>query len=509
MASLRGWIRSGDLALRRRARATLQRLHRNQDGNIIVLYIAAALLLIGMLWAIIGTGQRMVQKETIQSSADAAAFSAAVIKAKGLNIIAFCNLLMALLLAIIMMLRLIKGALMILLGVCIAACFDIFGGEVLCAFAPTVESLYNTYSRIEAQVEPRIMDAMRGLAKVERAVNMTFPALSLVEAYRVGTNAQYQKNFGKGTLVTITWPLPVGSDLKLPTKDGTWGELCDQATNSIDTLIQMALSKIGLGPVAGIFGGAVKMLLTPLEGVLCGGDASGSATTVDTYQYPPPTTCSECQNADKSTWVGTQVFRNPDGSFNHFTPGVTCQMNGMSSFLCGNTSYAGFVTCADGKEMKQISLVSCLVKSKQNAGLGNDISGDKPVPLDLADDWAQHKNVRAFTLLTDSNMAARRQAVNTAVKVDQRSANPMFNQLLGTAQAEFYAFNGGGHDDLWHMDWRARLVRFTFSDTSTTDTGDAAGEGVSSAGASQINGLLQQFLNSNEASALADQFMLH
>src|SRR5262245_10106548 len=210
-----------------RLRELFRRLHRDEGGNVIVLYVAGAMLLVGMIWAVIGTGSRMVQKETIQSSADAAAFSAAVIKAKGLNIIAFCNLLMALLLAIIMMLRLIKGALMVLLGVCVAACFDIYGGEVLCAFAPTVESLYNTYKNIEDEIEPRLMDAMKGLAKVERAVNKTFPALSLVEAYRVGTNKQYQKNLGKGTLITISWPLPIGDDLSLPTKDGTWGELCD------------------------------------------------------------------------------------------------------------------------------------------------------------------------------------------------------------------------------------------------------------------------------------------
>src|SRR5262245_26885886 len=172
-----------------------------------LLYVAAALLLVGMVWAIIGTGARVVQKETIQSSADAAAFSAAVIKAKGLNIIAFCNLLMALLLAILMVLRLIKGALLIVLGICYANCFNIYGGQVLCAFAPTVQSIYNTYSNILEQVEPRIMDAMKGLAKVERAVSKTFPALSLVEAYRVGTHKQYQKNMGRGTLVTVTWPL--------------------------------------------------------------------------------------------------------------------------------------------------------------------------------------------------------------------------------------------------------------------------------------------------------------
>src|SRR4029079_10871721 len=104
-------------------------------------------------------------------------------------------------------------------------------------------------------------------------------------AYRVGTNDQYKKNFGKGTLVTVTWPLPVGSDMSLPTKDGTWKELCDEATNSIDRLIEIALSKIGLGPVAGLFGGAVKMLLKPLEGLLCDGDGSAAASaTVDTNE---------------------------------------------------------------------------------------------------------------------------------------------------------------------------------------------------------------------------------
>ena len=86
------------------------RLHRSEGGNVVVLYIAAALLLIGMLWAIIGTGARVIQKETLQSSVDAAAFSAAVVKAKGMNILAFCNLLMALFLAIVIILRLLKDS---------------------------------------------------------------------------------------------------------------------------------------------------------------------------------------------------------------------------------------------------------------------------------------------------------------------------------------------------------------------------------------------------------------
>jgi hypothetical protein len=503
------WIR-GDYQLRARTKKLFARLHDDQRGNVIVLYVAAALLLVGMLWAIIGTGARMVQKETIQSSADAAAFSAAVIKAKGLNIIAFCNLLMALLLAIIMILRLIKGALLVALGVCVAACFDIWGGEVLCAFAPTVESLYNTYSNIVAQVEPRIMDAMRGLAKVERAVNKTFPALSLVEAYRVGTNEQYKKNFGKGSLITVTWPLPVGQDMSLPTKDGSWDDLCEEAKKSISRLIEIALSKLGLGPVGSIFGGAVNMLLTPLQGVLCGsgGSSGNNNVTIDTNEKRY--SCGDCQNAEKSTWSGTQVVRNPDGSFKEFIPGQTCTMNGFSSLLCNDPNYPGYVTCADGKEMKQVQLVECLKKVKKQENLGNDIS-DKPKPLLIADDWQQHKDVRAFTLLTDANMSARRQSVNVAVRPGHAGSNPMLNQLLGTAQAEFYAFNGGGHEDLWHMDWRARLVRFTFSNDTdgAGGVGDAAGEGVPAGGAQAVGDKIKDFIMNDGAAALADQFMLH
>lgn len=494
------WILKPDT----RARNLVKRLHRDQGGNVIVLYVAAALLLIGMLWAIIGTGARMVQKETIQSSADAAAFSAAVIKAKGLNIIAFCNLVMALLLAIIMLLRLIKGALMILMGVCIASCFNIFGGEALCAFAPTATQLYQKYSQLLDKIEPRIMDAMKGMAKLERGINKTFPALSLVEAYRVGTHDSYKKNFGGGMLLTATWPLPVGKDFSLPTKDGTWDKLCDEAVKTFGRVLDAAMTKIGLpGFVASIFSGAVMMLLNPLKGVLCGSGGGGGGNTqvmVDTNESK--TDCSQCSGATASTWTGQKVVRNPDGTFNSFPPG-TCKLNYFPQYLCGGSS--GFTRCGDGSEYRNLTFQSCLVKTKKPADLGGDLGNNKPIPLELADDWESRKDVRAFTLLGDTKMADRRQSVGVASK--QKGSAPMLNQLLGTAQAEFFAWNGTGHEDLWHMNWRARLVRFTFGDTSETSTGGASG--IPGGGPQAISGKIKEFLLHDGASVLADQFLLH
>jgi hypothetical protein len=361
---------------------------------------------------------------------------------------------------------------------------------------------------MESQVEPRLMDAMRGMAKVERAVNKTFPALSLVEAYRVGTNDVYQKNFGKGSLITVTWPLPIGSDLSLPTKEGTWDDLCTEARKTIGQLIDMALDKIGLGAIGGVIGGAVSGLMGPLQGVLCGSGGGSSTVMVDTNQTY--STCSECQGADASKWIGTEVIRNPDGTFKQFNPGVECKTSGFPAPFCGGGN-PSFLRCSDGKEMKNVQLESCVKKVKKPDDLGGDLGSDKPTPLLIADDWEQHKNVRAFTLLTDSNMDSRRRAVNVAVKASDKGSNPMLNELLGTAQAEFYAFNGDGHEDLWHMDWRARLVRFTFSNaTDGSDTGDAAGQGgPSGADAANVSGKIKSFIMNDGAAALADQFMLH
>jgi len=370
---------------------------------------------------------------------------------------------------------------------------------VLCAFAPTATTLLNQYTQVVNQVEPRIMDAMKGLGKLERAVGKTFPALATVEAYRVGTHDHYKKNFGKGTLLTIAWPLPVGKELSLPTKDGTWNTLCDQATDTFDRVIEIAMSKMGLPSVIGsIFGGAVKGLLWPLKGVLCPGStgATGGSSTIDVDTTTVYTSCGECIGADASKWQGDRVA--PDGTV--LAAGETCTQTGFNAFNCPSS---GSATC-NGNLYKNFSFVSCMKKTKTPADLGQATS-DKPLPLELADDWKQRLNVRAFTLLSDANVAERRQSV--AVGTRQKGSSPALNQLLGTAQAEFFQFNGA--TDLWHMDWRARLVRFTFGDTSTTDTGDAGSQGVPGGAAGTIAGKIQELISKDGAAAFADQFMLH
>ncbi len=73
-------------------RRGLRDVHEDENGAVMVVAIAFSVVLVGMLWAVISLGNRVEIKEGMQGSADTAAFSAAVIMAKGMNIISFLNI---------------------------------------------------------------------------------------------------------------------------------------------------------------------------------------------------------------------------------------------------------------------------------------------------------------------------------------------------------------------------------------------------------------------------------
>jgi hypothetical protein len=493
-------------------------LHNNEGGNIIVWMVCAALLLAGMLWAIIGSGQRVIQKEQIQSSADAAAFSAAVIKAKGLNIIAFCNLVMAMLMAIVMLLRIIKYALIgtgILLSI---ACFVPYG-QWACEPAATVDDAAGQFANWEPKAENIIKNVMKGLRSAEVAVGKVTPVLALAEAYHVGTNAAYAKNFGKGGLLTVTFPLPTTG---LPVEDGKCQDLATQAVNDFGILTEALLDQVKKVlpiPDQAIkwFGDGVRKLLSPLGSIMCGGTASLPTTTRSTD-------CNLCAaKAKRSFWNGNRLWRASDfGCVDGVMPDGTrvpngcgaivkqepsqCTMNSMPSWSCpsGGPKVVPCDNDPDHKQWQWMKFDSCEIDDNTEV----QGSSDWPLPLVLVKDWEQKRFVRAFTVLDDTNMNARRSWVAVAAK--DKGAAPMLNGLLGMAQAEFFAFNSG-HDDLFHMDWRARLVRFSFSDGSDQggNEGDATSQGVPAGLGARIAGMLQKFLSSDSGAALQDQFLLH
>ncbi len=94
------------LKLRTHLRRALRDLHDDETGSVMVVAIAFSVVLVGMLWAVISLGNRVEIKEGMQGSADTAAFSAAVIMAKGMNIISFLNIIVMICVAMVVVAQL-------------------------------------------------------------------------------------------------------------------------------------------------------------------------------------------------------------------------------------------------------------------------------------------------------------------------------------------------------------------------------------------------------------------
>ena len=72
-----------------------QGLLRDQAGATMVMGIFMAMLLVGLIYYVWGIGDAVMVRERMQDASDTASFSAAVIHARGMNLISLMNMIMA------------------------------------------------------------------------------------------------------------------------------------------------------------------------------------------------------------------------------------------------------------------------------------------------------------------------------------------------------------------------------------------------------------------------------
>jgi hypothetical protein len=116
------------------------------SGAIMVLGLFMAFFLVGALYFIIGIGNTILFRERMQDAADAAAFSAAVMDARGMNLIALINIIMAAALAILVALRAIQ--LLCIAGIAIAGALAWPTAGASLAAIPPLSELESTVSDI-------------------------------------------------------------------------------------------------------------------------------------------------------------------------------------------------------------------------------------------------------------------------------------------------------------------------------------------------------------------------
>ena len=121
-------------------------LVRDVKGAVMLVSLFLGLLLVGSLYYVLGVGDAVLYRRVMQDGADAGAFAASVISAKGMNLHALLNVVMAVTAGILLVIRSVEVLLEILLAV-------LHGLAASIVLAPKAIPLIAVLTPVETSVE--------------------------------------------------------------------------------------------------------------------------------------------------------------------------------------------------------------------------------------------------------------------------------------------------------------------------------------------------------------------
>jgi hypothetical protein len=106
-------------------------------GAVVVMTLFATTFLVGLIWYLVGVGDALVFHERLQDGADAVAFAPSVLHARGMNLIALVNLVMAATLAVLIAVKVVQ---ILLFAANVIACVSQSWGD--CVYLANWQSPY-------------------------------------------------------------------------------------------------------------------------------------------------------------------------------------------------------------------------------------------------------------------------------------------------------------------------------------------------------------------------------
>jgi hypothetical protein len=249
-------------------------LRADQRGAVMVVGVFMAAFLVGSLWYIIGIGDAILYRQRMQDGADAVAFAAAVYHARGMNIIAMINIIMAAILAILVAFKLVQ--LMNTIAMAISCALSWTGvGAAICSFTTGLSPWINKAVQI---AEKLVNTTLPVLSKTQVGIAVAMPWVAQGKAAYIAST-QYTEPVKGGGFVSVSLvPFVPKERLGLPVEEDEFSFLCEKAGTYVGELVFSPFGKFG-GWVAGVIGSIVSTF----PGYFCGesgGWGSGGSGSV-------------------------------------------------------------------------------------------------------------------------------------------------------------------------------------------------------------------------------------
>jgi len=151
-------------------------LLQDSRGALMVSGVFMMILSVALLYFMIGTVKTLQAREGMQDAADASAFAAAVFMARGMNLIALLNLLMATLVAVLVAIRLVQTFFQV------SAIILFSGAWYFGATVPAASACQGVASELNAaynQAKEAIFEVIEVLHEVQEATSVVVPFVAL------------------------------------------------------------------------------------------------------------------------------------------------------------------------------------------------------------------------------------------------------------------------------------------------------------------------------------------
>ncbi|RLB49278.1 MAG: hypothetical protein DRJ42_21390 [Deltaproteobacteria bacterium] len=230
-----------------------RRLGADDRGAMMVMGIFMAVILVGAIYYVLGIGASALYHERMQDAADSGAFGAAVIHARGMNILAILNLISAAVMAVLVAIKVIEylllAALAIATAICLAcSCPGCCGCCAICPVAVVLEYGYDTVSEIRNTAEPLIEAILEVSKAVQTVTRYMIPVVAEAKVIKYGSDT-----FSAPTTVGLMAPGIIGLAVEPDESD----LFCKKASNQGGRL---AGTLIGIWPIRSFVGTAVESL---------------------------------------------------------------------------------------------------------------------------------------------------------------------------------------------------------------------------------------------------------
>lgn len=455
-------------------------LLQNERGAIMIMGVFMAMIMVGFIYYVAGVGDTILLREQMQDASDAGAWAAAVMQARGMNVIVLLNMIMAAITAVLVALNILIvllkaaiaiGEVMALIPTPVTAAIGVAVVEIATPTKEIVEGVRDVVKEFAEEVLPILTKAGRVLAKVT-------PWVAEVKAVSVATN-----QYGHVAIVGVYWGKTLMSS-SLPVEDDECSVIQDRAGEYVRDL---ALKPFGTGDLNKIIDkilGFLEDAAAYTEGTICDGASQqfGADPTGQMAQIIGEN-CLDDENASiqtvgSCTSYGVGLCNGSNSSSDHptyFSP----QQYEVYHEQCGPMATADCATISNCHQM-YTEATQPQEQEDPNAGSiadGADIAPQR-VRTDayLGDAWFQ---ARYVLLGRDGALDAAKSRVELGnwgrpVEDDAALDTAMMLSRVSFTQAEFYYHDAGAHalrdDWMWHMRWKARLRRFSFGDTGLLNT---------------------------------------